>query len=39
YMAGPPAMIDASGIMLRELGLRGEDIHADVFFTPEEAPT
>lgn len=39
YMAGPPAMIDAAGIMLRELGLRGEDIHADVFFTPEEAPT
>lgn len=39
YMAGPPAMIDASGIMLRELGLRGEDIHADVFFTPQEAPT
>ncbi len=37
YMAGPPAMIDASSIMLRELGLRAEDIHADVFFTPEKA--
>ncbi|WP_439273353.1 2Fe-2S iron-sulfur cluster-binding protein [Pseudochrobactrum sp. HB0163] len=37
YMAGPPAMIDTAGILLRELGLRNEDIHADVFFTPEEA--
>jgi CDP-4-dehydro-6-deoxyglucose reductase/ferredoxin-NAD(P)+ reductase (naphthalene dioxygenase ferredoxin-specific) len=35
YMAGPPAMIDAAGAMFRQRGLRGEDIHADVFFTPE----
>ncbi|KAB2707049.1 2Fe-2S iron-sulfur cluster binding domain-containing protein [Brucella intermedia] len=39
YMAGPPAMIDAAGVMLRELGLQSEDMHADVFFTPEESMT
>jgi CDP-4-dehydro-6-deoxyglucose reductase/ferredoxin-NAD(P)+ reductase (naphthalene dioxygenase ferredoxin-specific) len=36
YMAGPPAMIDAAGPLLLERGLRMEDLHADVFFTPEE---
>jgi CDP-4-dehydro-6-deoxyglucose reductase/ferredoxin-NAD(P)+ reductase (naphthalene dioxygenase ferredoxin-specific) len=37
YLAGPPAMIDAAGPLLIERGLRMEDMHADVFFTPEEA--
>ena len=36
YLAGPPAMIDSAGPLLKERGLRGEDTHADVFFTPEE---
>lgn len=36
YMAGPPAMIDAAGALLQERGLRTEDAHVDVFFTPEE---
>jgi len=35
YLAGPPAMIDAAGPLLIERGLRMEDMHADVFFTPE----
>lgn len=37
YLAGPPVMIDAAGPLLIERGLRMEDMHADVFFTPEEA--
>lgn len=36
YMAGPPAMIDAAGPLVMERGLRPDDMHADVFFTPEE---
>lgn len=36
YMAGPPAMIDAAGPLLQERGLRSEDMHVDVFFTPED---
>lgn len=39
YMAGPPAMIDAAGPLLQARGIRGEDIHADVFFTPEQVKT
>lgn len=35
YLAGPPAMVDAAGPILLERGVRAEDIHADVFFTPE----
>lgn len=35
YLAGPPAMIDATAPLLIERGIRAEDIHADVFFTPE----
>lgn len=34
YLAGPPVMVDAAGPMLLERGLRADDIHADVFFTP-----
>lgn len=37
YMAGPPAMIDVAGPLLQSRGLRNEDIHADVFFMPEDA--
>lgn len=36
YIAGPPAMIDAAVPLLSERGLRMEDMHADVFYTPEE---
>ena len=35
YMAGPPAMIETAGPLLQDRGVRNEDIHADVFFTPE----
>lgn len=35
YTAGPPAMIDALTEVVLDLGLRRNDIHADVFFTPE----
>jgi CDP-4-dehydro-6-deoxyglucose reductase/ferredoxin-NAD(P)+ reductase (naphthalene dioxygenase ferredoxin-specific) len=35
YVAGPPAMVEASTAALGELGLAPADIHADVFFTPE----
>lgn len=35
YLAGPPAMIDATMPLLIERGIRAADIHADVFFTPE----
>ncbi len=34
YLAGPPAMIDATAPLLIERGIRAADIHADVFFTP-----
>jgi CDP-4-dehydro-6-deoxyglucose reductase/ferredoxin-NAD(P)+ reductase (naphthalene dioxygenase ferredoxin-specific) len=37
YMAGPPAMIDSATPILLERGLRPEDLHVDVFFTPETA--
>lgn len=36
YLAGPPAMVEATGSVLLERGIRAADIHADVFFTPEE---
>ena len=38
YMAGPPAMVEATGRVLQQRGLRSRDLHADVFFTPESAP-
>lgn len=36
YVAGPPAMVDAAGAVLAARGVAGSDLHADVFFTPEE---
>jgi naphthalene 1,2-dioxygenase ferredoxin reductase component len=36
YVAGPPAMVEAAMEMTRTRGLRPEDLHADIFFTPEE---
>jgi CDP-4-dehydro-6-deoxyglucose reductase len=38
YVAGPPAMVDAVGAVLTRRGVATADIHADVFFTPEEQP-
>lgn len=35
YVAGPPPMVDAAMAMAFARGLRPEDMHADVFFTPE----
>lgn len=37
YVAGPPAMVDAVGSVLATRGVAPCDVHADVFFTPEEA--
>ncbi len=37
YVAGPPAMVDAAMAVTTSRGLRQQDLHADVFFTPEEA--
>jgi CDP-4-dehydro-6-deoxyglucose reductase/ferredoxin-NAD(P)+ reductase (naphthalene dioxygenase ferredoxin-specific) len=36
YTAGPPAMIDTVMETKMAAGLRQEDLHADVFFTPED---
>lgn len=38
YMAGPPAMTDAAAPMLLDRGLPADDLHVDVFFTPEATP-
>jgi CDP-4-dehydro-6-deoxyglucose reductase/ferredoxin-NAD(P)+ reductase (naphthalene dioxygenase ferredoxin-specific) len=38
YVAGPPLMVDATMAAAFVRGLRSEDMHADVFFTPESAP-
>lgn len=35
YVAGPPLMVDAAMETTFARGLRKEDMHADVFFTPE----
>lgn len=35
YVAGPPPMVDAAMQAAFARGLRREDMHADVFFTPE----
>ncbi|OWQ54363.1 oxidoreductase [Stenotrophomonas maltophilia] len=37
YVAGPPLMVEAAMRVLSAAGLRAEDLHADVFFTPETA--
>ena len=39
YVAGPPLMVDAAIEASFARGLRQEDMHADVFFTPEAKPT
>ncbi|MFQ6018198.1 MAG: oxidoreductase, partial [Kiloniellaceae bacterium] len=36
YLAGPPAMVEATVAMLARRGLRREDIHADPFYTEAE---
>ena len=36
YVAGPPPMVDAAMDVVFARGLRPENMHADVFFTPEE---
>lgn len=36
YVAGPPPMVDAAMDVAFARGLRSEDMHADVFFTPED---
>ncbi len=35
YVAGPPAMVEAALRIGAARGLRSEDMHADVFFTPQ----
>ena len=37
YVAGPPAMVEAAMHLCKARGLPHEDLHADVFFTPEQA--
>jgi len=37
YMAGPPAMTDSVTPVLLERGLQRDELHVDVFFTPEAA--
>ncbi|MFO2462739.1 2Fe-2S iron-sulfur cluster-binding protein [Pseudomonas sp. 15FMM2] len=37
YVAGPPLMVEAAMQICTAGGLRSEDLHADVFFTPEES--
>ncbi|MFZ5674881.1 MAG: NADH:ubiquinone reductase (Na(+)-transporting) subunit F [Pseudomonadota bacterium] len=37
YVAGPPAMVDAVQAVLSAQGVAPDDIHADSFFTPENA--
>ncbi|MGF6177599.1 2Fe-2S iron-sulfur cluster-binding protein [Ensifer sp. 4252] len=38
YVAGPPSMVDAAMEITFARGLRQDDMHADVFFTPEVQP-
>lgn len=35
YVAGPPAMVEAAMALASERGLNVQDMHADVFFTPQ----
>jgi CDP-4-dehydro-6-deoxyglucose reductase/ferredoxin-NAD(P)+ reductase (naphthalene dioxygenase ferredoxin-specific) len=37
YMAGPPAMVEASVALAKSIGADGRNCHADVFFTAEAA--
>ena len=37
YVAGPPPLVEAAMQISTARGLRSEDLHADVFFTPGEA--
>lgn len=36
YVAGPPAMVEGTMEVAMRAGLRAQDLHADVFFTPAE---
>ena len=36
YLAGPPPLVEAATDILRKLGARAEDIHADAFYTEAE---
>ncbi|HCW17184.1 2Fe-2S iron-sulfur cluster-binding protein [Achromobacter sp.] len=36
YIAGPPPMVDAAMEIVFAQGMKPEDVHADVFFTPQE---
>lgn len=36
YVAGPPGLVEAAAQVTGASGLRIEDLHADIFFTPEE---
>lgn len=36
YIAGPPPMVEAVMVVATNRRLRVEDMHADVFFTPDE---
>lgn len=36
YMAGPPVMVDTTTAACTPLGLRGEDLHADPFYSAHE---
>lgn len=38
YVAGPPLMVDAAMAVTFARGLRAKDMHADVFFTPDDQP-
>ena len=38
YVAGSPGMVDAAIQLALARGLRVEDMHADVFFTPDDGP-
>ena len=41
YFAGPPPMVDAATVLVRERGVQSRDIHADAFFpaAPEREKT
>ena len=38
YFAGPPPMVDAASVLVRERGVEARDIHADAFFPAATAP-
>nr|WP_246018244.1 2Fe-2S iron-sulfur cluster-binding protein [Pelagibacterium montanilacus] len=38
YIAGPPPMVKATTLVLAGARLQSRNLHADVFFTPEEHP-